>query len=146
MNNPTQFHPKAIGTYFHHWLVDIQKTKYVPYIKRAFTNLDSLMTVKSKGRNLLSMTKELAQNDFSNIELFESYEVDHESMISCVGHFAKLQENWMATFNSEEIIVKFIKQSPCISKTVHPYCKKYCQDLNEVSHQLSKKQKLALMR
>ena len=141
-----QFHPTSIGTFIHHWLVDIQKSGNVPYIKEAFSSLVSLMTIENKKLNILSLAKQLAQNEFSNINNFKSYEIGDEFMMTCVQYYTTLHEDKFTNINSEEIQKKFTKRSPCDAKSIHPACQKYCQYQKEESTKLSKEQKLAMMR
>ena len=145
-NNEAQFHPQSIGTFIHHWLVDIQKSRNIPYIKEAFSSLVSLMTIRNKEVNVLSLTKQLAQNEFSNINNFESYEVGDEFMMSCVQYYTMRHEDLLKSTNSEEIQKKFTERSPCDTQNIHPSCQRYCQYQKERAAKLSKKQKLGIMR
>lgn len=104
------------------------------------------MTIGNKKVNILSLTKQLAQNEFLNMNKFESYEVGDEFMMSCVQYYTTLYEDRLTSPNSEEIKEKFTDLSPCDAQSIHPSCQRYCQYQKEASTEFSKKQKLAMMR
>ena len=74
--------PNNIGTFIHHALVDAIQAGQDDNFQIMLSNVKKMMTAKEKDLGLVFMTPIFGLNDFSNMDFFEHFELDHGFMHS----------------------------------------------------------------
>ena len=122
--------PGAIGRFLHHAILDATISKFDKNLKVMIKNLRALFMINDK--DLFLMTQILAMNDFSNLKLFEPYDlinehVDFDIVQICFKDMNITQEE-VQEFEEQKSESTYFKPSPCLSNdNIGNQCQEYCQ-------------------
>ena len=122
--------PELIGTFLHQAILDVIMSGLDKNIAAVIKHLKALFMINEK--DILFMTQILAMNDFSNLKLYEHYDLANEHF-----DFGKFQNCSKDLDIMHEQIQEFEKlkskkiyfnPSPCLSNySTANQCKKYCK-------------------
>ena len=133
--------PNNIGTFIHHALVDAIQAGQDDNFQIMLSNVKKMMTAKEKDLGLVFMTPIFGLNDFSNMDFFEHFELDHgfmECMVDVEAHMIPtgyVKDN----FDKFKVDIGTYKQpSPCDNLLgTFQRCQEFCSWTKNVSEKWS---------
>ena len=132
--------PEFIGTFLHHAILDTIVSGFYKNIEAVIKNLKSLFMINEK--DMLLVTNILAMNDFSNVKLFERYDLanerfDFEWFQNCSKDLNTMHEE-IQEFEKLKSKDFYFKPSPCLLYNSIPnQCNNYCEWQNMIFKDLS---------